>query len=239
MKTRIYDDIIDIDTNSVKLFWNKRALKKSLKSVLLGEKLSENSAYLRNEKELNLLIEYFENNNYSLLDLGCGCARWANNLKTHIKSYTGVDFSEEFITKNKQVYNNFRNFEFINSSVIEMPEKVLSQTYDFIITTGVLMYLNDADLNKFFTTIKILKPKYFYLQESISTMDVRLTLSDFYSEELKENYNAIYRIKNEYEHYILSFLDNYNIIKQGLLLDESTGSREETNAGYWFCERKD
>ena len=239
MKTRIYEETIDINSESVKSFWEKRASENSLKSVLLGAKFPANSAVLRNEKELNLLIDYFKNKQYSLLDLGCGCARWADNLKDYLKSYTGVDFSSEFIKNNKKRFSNYKNFEFINMPITALTHEILSKEYDFIIATGILMYLNDGDLDTFFKTIKSLNTKYIYLQESISVINVRLTLANFYSEELKEKYNAIYRKSEDYEFYIFSILNNYKIIKQGLLLDEKTGAREETNACYWLCERED
>ena len=238
MNTRVYDDIVDINQESVRSFWDGRALtQNSLKSVLLGNKFPADSADIRNRRELSLLIEYFQKEKKDLLDLGCGCGRWANNLKDYLKSYVGIDFSSEFIKNDIKNFSQYKNFEFVNASITSIPSDILARNFDFVIITGVLMYLNDNDLMGFFQNLKALNPEYIYLQESVSIMDVRLTLSNFYSDELNENYNAIYRKRDDYEFYISSILNNYKVIKQGLLLDEHTGAREETNAGYWLCKR--
>jgi hypothetical protein len=58
--------------------------------------------------------------------------------------------------------------------------------------------------------------------------------------ELNSKYNAIYRTRGEYEKYFADYLPEYFFKPDecGLLLDEYTGARDETNAGYWFLRRK-
>lgn len=57
MKTgRIYNDKENIDTNGVKNFYEQRAKNtKSLKAVLLNERLPSNAAVERNKTELKIL----------------------------------------------------------------------------------------------------------------------------------------------------------------------------------------
>ena len=76
-----------------------------------------------------------------------------------------------------------------------------------------------------------------YLQESVSITGNRFTLNEFYSKDLKCTYSAIYRTKNDYDILITKQLNSIKILKTGLLLDEKTGAREETNAQYWFLKK--
>ena len=100
------------------------------------------------------------------------------------------------------------------------------------------MYVNDTNLSKFFKTLKQMTNtcniQNIYIQESISIMENRLTLNQFESKDLKTNYNAIYRTKQEYEEYFKT--NKFDIIKTDLLLDNKSGAREETNAQYWILK---
>ena len=165
--------------------------------------------------------------------------RWANNLKDKIKLYHGIDFSENFIESNKKRFKNYDNLNFMVMSVADIDLSKLNKTYDLVIINGVLMYINDNNLNCIFDNLRKINPHYIYIQESISILDYRLTLKDFYSEELETQYNAIYRTKREYEHYFKNILLEYKIKKNDLLLDKETGARKETNAQYWFLEKEE
>lgn len=54
-----------------------------------------------------------------------------------------------------------------------------------------------------------------YLRESISVMGQRLTLSNFYSEELQSEYCAIYRTPEEYLNIIRQYFPQANIVETG------------------------
>lgn len=239
-KTRIYDKKVKINNVDVKSFWEKRASIKDLNSVLLGNQNDSKHSDLRNEKEFALLKNFLTNlKDLTVLDIGCGIGRWANNLKDKIKLYHGIDFSENFINNNKERFRDYKNLNFMVMSASDMDLSKLKSTYDLIIINGVLMYINDDKLSNIFRDIKTLSPHYIYIQESTSILDDRLTLKNFYSAELDTQYNAIYRTKYDYEYYFKNVLINYEIKKTSLLLDKDTGAREETNAQYWFLERND
>ena len=238
-KTRIYDEKVDINNVDVKSFWEKRASVKDLNSVLLGSQKDSKHSDLRNEKEFILLKSFLTNlKDLTVLDIGCGIGRWANNLKDEIKLYHGIDFSENFIKGNKERFKDYKNLTFMVMSATDMDLSKLNSTYDLIIINGVLMYINDDKLNGIFNNLKILSPKYIYIQESTSIINDRLTLKDIYSKELDTQYNAIYRIKSEYECYFKNILTDYKIQSTDLLLDKDTGAREETNAQYWFLQKE-
>ena len=240
MQTRIYADKIEIDNNSTKEFWENRANNiNNLQTVLLGSDKTGIEQNTRNEHE-KLIVESVvkQIQNPRILDIGCGIGRWAENLINQFDSYTGVDFSEGFIDYASKKFSDNENIKFYNNSILNLDKEILDSKFNFIICTGVLMYVNDTNLSKFFKTLKQMTNtcniQNIYIQESISIMDNRLTLNQFESKDLKTNYNAIYRTKQEYEEYFKT--NKFDIIKTDLLLDNKSGAREETNAQYWILK---
>lgn len=240
MQTRIYADKIEIDNNSTKEFWENRANNiNNLQTVLLGSDKTGIEQNTRNEHE-KLIVESVvkQIQNPRILDIGCGIGRWAENLINQFDSYTGVDFSEGFINFASEKFANYSNIKFYNNSILNLDKEILDSNFNFIICTGVLMYVNDTNLSKFFKTLKQMTNtcniQNIYIQESISIMENRLTLNQFESKDLKTNYNAIYRTKQEYEEYFKT--NKFDIIKTDLLLDNKSGAREETNAQYWILK---
>ena len=240
MQTRIYADKIEIDNNSTKEFWENRANNiNNLQTVLLGSDKTGIEQNTRNEHE-KLIVESVvkQIQNPRILDIGCGIGRWAENLINQFDSYTGVDFSEGFINFASEKFANYSNIKFYNNSILNLDKEILDSKFNFIICTGVLMYVNDTNLSKFFKTLKQMTNtcniQNIYIQESISIMENRLTLNQFESKDLKTNYNAIYRTKQEYEEYFKT--NKFDIIKTDLLLDNKSGAREETNAQYWILK---
>ena len=239
-QTRIYEDIIEINKEDVLNFWTKRAELDNLNSVLLGNQKTIEENINRNEKEKKLLELFLKNSsinleNCSILDIGCGMGRWANNFANKIEAYTGIDFTESFIIKNKEKFKEFKNINFHTMPIEEINLEKLSKNYDCIIITGVLMYVNDSKLDSVFEKINLLNPKTIYLQESICTQNSRLSLNKFYSQELNCDYSAIYRTKNEYEEYFENHLKTYKIANNGLLIKQN----KETSPMYWFFKKQE
>jgi hypothetical protein len=65
------------------------------------------------------------------------------------------------------------------------------------------MYINDEDLSVIIDEINevVADEKQLFITEPISRMECRLTLKDFYSDELDADYNAIYRTEKEYREF--------------------------------------
>ena len=236
MQTRIYEDKININSNDTKEFWVNRAEQTiNLTSVLLGADKDSQAQLERNLKEKEILISLINNKkNLRILDIGCGIGRWAENLINNMDSYVGIDYSKGFIEYAKEKYKSNDSIEFYEMSLLDITNDLLSKKFDLIICTGVLMYVNDADLLNILANVKQMLGGYFYIQESISIMDKRLTLDNFKSEALNANYSAIYRMSSEYEK-IFNDL-KFNIINTNLRLDDKIGARQETNARYWLLK---
>lgn len=232
MQTRVYTDKINIDNNSTKEFWQKRANNiNNLQTVLLGSDNTGSEQNIRNEN-VEKIIEKIQNP--GILDIGCGIGRWAENLQNKFEYYVGVDFSEGFINYASKKFTNFSNVKFYNNSILNLDKDILTSRFNLIICTGVLMYINDENISNIFKAFRQVSPEYLYIQESISLMEGRLTLNKFESKDLKTDYSAIYRTKQEYEEYFKT--NAFNIIKTDLLLDNKSGAREETNAQYWILK---
>ena len=236
MQTRVYADKIEIDNNSTKEFWENRANNiNNLQTVLLGSDKTGIEQNTRNEHE-KLIVESVvkQIQNPKILDIGCGIGRWAENLINQFDYYVGVDFSEGFINFASEKFANYSNIKFYNNSILNLDKEILNSKFNFIICTGVLMYINDSNIFDILKAFRRVTPEYVYIQESISLMDARLTLNKFESKDLQTNYNAIYRTKQEYEEYFKT--NKFDIIKTDLLLDNKSGAREETNAQYWILK---
>lgn len=235
MQTRVYTDKINIDNNSTKEFWQKRANNiNNLQTVLLGSDNTGSEQNIRNENEKRIVEKIIEKiQNPGILDIGCGIGRWAENLQNKFEYYVGVDFSEGFINYASKKFTNFSNVKFYNNSILNLDKDILTSRFNLIICTGVLMYINDENISNIFKAFRQVSPEYLYIQESISLME-GLTLNKFESKDLKTDYSAIYRTKQEYEEYFKT--NAFNIIKTDLLLDNKSGAREETNAQYWILK---
>jgi 2-polyprenyl-3-methyl-5-hydroxy-6-metoxy-1,4-benzoquinol methylase len=237
MNTRIYDEKININYESTKSFWETRAGENvSLKSVLLGVDKKDDAQERRNKKELEILISFLkEGSKYKILDIGCGIGRWADNLKNIIENYIGIDYTKPFVNFANNRFSGAKNIHFECMSASDIDLNIIGKDFNLVLCTGILMYINDKDLDKVFLTLQATKSDYFYIQETISIMDTRLTLNNFESKELKTNYSAIYRTKSEYEEYFKRH--NLEILDANLFLDDETGGRKETNARYWLLKR--
>jgi SAM-dependent methyltransferase len=240
---RIYGKKADIDSESVKSFWDNNAKKDaSLKSVLLGYDFGENSADLHNRKEAEIVLGFIGNGEKTVLDIGCGIGRWAYNLKPVIQKYDGIDFSEEFVQAANNNFGNSDKIRFHRMSAINIDAGKLREKYDVVIVSEVSMYINDDMLDKLYYYINRLTREgaLLYIQDTTSLLETRLTLKDFDSKELKTKYSVIYRTRDEYESLFKKYLPEFKIAENGtaLLLDKDSGAREETNARFW-CLRKD
>lgn len=101
------------------------------------------------------------------------------------------------------------------------------------------MYINDDEIDNCLNSVdNLLKSGgKVYIKEPIGVSE-RLTLTDFFSEELNSNYNAIYRGLNEYEqlfteHY---YKKEYGILSSGSTWSEQLENRKETMNYYWILK---
>ena len=175
--------------------------------------------------------------------IACGIGRWADALSGDIAEYCGIDFSPELIQiANKR--NKKENFNFYVGSALQL-NTIMSENkkdrFNKVLLIGILMYLNDEDIEVLLHQVEQCCAEHatICIREPIGIED-SLTLKDFYSEELADNYNAIYRTRNEFKQFFDKNLLNkgFYIKKEGLLFNEKElNNRSETTQYYNLIER--
>jgi cyclopropane fatty-acyl-phospholipid synthase-like methyltransferase len=129
-----------------------------------------------------------------VLDLGCGYGRWGQTLVGRIGEYVGVDFSAELLRVAEGLHLPSSRFHRLPAQDVSAATLGETQPFDVFICSGILIYLNDADVDKLGRAISALAAPNarVYLREPMALAE-RLTLDRFPSAELKQDYSAIYR----------------------------------------------
>ena len=177
-----------------------------------------------------------------VLDIGCGVGRWGDAIIPELKSgkYVGVDYTQDFIEIAKSHFTS-KNSKFIcapfQSLKSSLEKEQESRNYDAILINGVLMYINDEDIDCCLEQVDHLLKKcgFLYIKESVGVKE-RLTLVDFYSSELEANYNVIYRSIYEYTEILSKYFikKGYSIISCGPTWSNEMNYDEETSNYYWI-----
>lgn len=132
--------------------------------------------------------------NESVLDIGCGCGRWAEALAGRIGSYLGVDFSRELLKLAEKHGCPSVRFQCLSVQDFSPAALIVPPPFDLFICAGILIYLNDRDVLRLGHSIAEVASRraHVYVREPMATEE-RLTLDRFHSAELEAEYSAIYR----------------------------------------------
>lgn len=244
---RVKEVQMDIDYNETKQFFKKRADKfreDNPYSVTMYQDNNQELVQGRNKKEVEKLLPFLNiTEDSKILDIACGIGRWADALPENVKEYCGVDFSDELIAiANSR--NTKQDFSFLVGATTDIEQVLIENNkghYDRILMIGILMYLNDDDVLSSLEQIERICDEHaiICIREPIGIQE-RLTLKDFFSEELDDYYNAIYRRREE----LIKFMEDtfmkkgFHITQDGFLFDEDTlNNRKETAQYYYILER--
>lgn len=245
---RITEQITNIEYEETKQFFKSRAGKFHEDNPYAVTMYQDNNKELvkqRNVKEIEKLYPFLKLNSDSrVLDIACGIGRWADAVTTDIAEYCGLDFSRELIEIANQ-RNNREHFRFYEGAANEIEKVLISHgrgRYNRVLMIGILMYLNDNDVTDTLAQVeRNCEPQtVICIREPIGIKD-RLTLKNDFSEELQDNYNAIYRTRDE----IMKFLNaaflqkGFAVKKESFLFeDDSLNNRKETAQYYYILERE-
>lgn len=244
---RIKEQVTDIDYTETKKFFTKRAEKFQESNPYSVTMYQDNNPELvkeRNKAETEKLCPKLQLSEKSrVLDIACGIGRWADAIEVGIDEYCGIDFSGELIEiANRR--NKKDNFSFYEGSISEIDKVLLKngkEKYNTVLMVGILMYLNDHDL---FLTLQATEKACeehaaVCIREPIGISE-RLTLKDFFSEELQDNYNAIYRTREEIQKFLQkTFLEKgFSIAEEGFLFDEDALNNRKETAQYYYVLRR-
>ncbi|MCM1037833.1 MAG: class I SAM-dependent methyltransferase [Ruminococcus sp.] len=245
---RITEQITNIEYEETKQFFKSRAGKFHEDNPYAVTMYQDNNKELvkqRNRMETEKLYPLLKLNTDSrVLDIACGIGRWADAIKTDIEEYCGLDFSRELIeiARKRNERGNFFFFEGAANAI----EKVLQvhgrSKYNTILMIGILMYLNDEDIIDALKQIErnCEQKTVICIREPVGIKD-RLTLKNDFSDELQDNYNAIYRTRDEIMGFLKeAFLEKGFVIKEENFLfeDDSLNNRKETAQYYFILERE-
>lgn len=243
---RVTEEVTEISYNHTKQFFKNRAGKfneDSPYSVTMYQDHNQELVKERNRREIDKLYPLLKlNENSKILDIGCGIGRWADAISQEIKEYCGVDFSRELIEiakkRNKKENYSYHECDLKNCEGIQKEY----DNYNRVLMIGVLMYINDDDVQDLFGRVEkgCDKSALICLREPVGLVN-RLTLKDFFSEELEQNYNAIYRTREELKNIFNKTLisQGFSIVNEGFLFEEDgiLNNRKETAQHFFILER--
>ncbi len=242
---RIIGDNVQIECSRVHKFYEQRArqLGNDLSAVNLtgNPDVSQKRDALEKKTVLSLLnLKGSE----SVLEIGCGLGRFPEALYGRIRLYLGVDQSAEMIRIAHIRHRRHPEIRFQSLTAEEIaPGSLLHPPpFDLLLTMGLFVYLNDVAADALVRTMGMLAATEcrIYVRETVSLIGRRLTLNNFFSQELGERYSAIYRTPEEYEAMFRKHLFpiGFTTESSDWLLTKELGARKETNQRFFLLSRK-
>lgn len=245
---RIVNKKTDIDVDATRRFFDERIQRKlpHRYNYVIYQDSNPELALERDRFEKSKIGPLLKINGQSkVLDIGCGVGRWGDEIVPQLTDgeYTGIDFSKELIQIARDHLRDSGKCQFYHGSFQEAG-KILEAAghteFDVVLINGVLMYINDTDINKCLESVDrfVHKGSRIYIKESVGA-DKRLTLNDFYSKELNSQYNAIYRSLDEYNKlFDKAYLNRgYRMVRSEATWKHELENRKETLSWYWVIEK--
>ncbi len=249
MSDRIYGDKVEIDYSSTLDFFESRGDGKNLGSkynyVLFQDDTPEIAVKRDSQEKKKICSALDWDNCGKVLDIGCGIGRWGESVLEKGWHYIGIDYSKKLLgiaEENLKPYGNKKTL--LHGSFQEFKETLerngVTGKFQKIFINGVMMYINDSDLEHGIKNILEVCDKTceVYLKESMASTE-RLTLDGFYSDSLSQDYTAIYRDIAEYRDLVKKYFikDGFIIKEEGELFQEELQNRKET-LDYYFILKK-
>ena len=249
MPGRVYGKKIDIDYGDTLDFFENRGDGKELGSkynyVLFQDDTPEIAVERDRQEKEKICSVLARGSGGTVLDIGCGIGRWGEAVLEKGWKYTGIDYSRKLLgvaEENLKGYGSMKTL--LHGSFQEFKETLLKEgvegKFQKVFINGVMMYINDADLEKGLgDVLGICSSRcQVYLKESMASSG-RLTLDSFHSDSLSQDYTAIYRDITEYKELVGRYFvqDGFEIKEEGALFEEGLRNRKETLDYYFILER--
>lgn len=247
---RIYEKPVNLGYNDTKAFFTNRAKRKGQTALLnitmyqdKNPSLAEERDYIEKKKVTPYLLL---TQNSRVLDIGCGVGRWGFYLAERVTEYLGIDFSDDLIeiakAENEKKGYPMLHFQTLSATSLLPDCLSVSSPFSHFIIAGVMTYLNDRDCKIMLKSLRILSNKgaVLYIREPVA-VNQRLTLINYYSEELETHYNAIYRTHDEYmDLFSNTVLENgFKLFHQEELLSDTLKNQKETTQNIYFFKNWD
>lgn len=247
--SRIHQKNVSLDYSRTRNFFDARVERYSEDYPYLAATYQDTRPELgmeRDRHEKKLITPLLELDKKSrILDIGCGVGRWLDALAEIVGVYVGLDFSAPFLEIAKKRSVTFAHqckISFAQCAVQELfssKNDIIYKKYSHFICCGVLIYINNDDLYDIISNIPSIMDDHskIYLRESVG-VNYKMTLKDFYSEELKAEYNAIYRTSAEYRELFQPLLKKgYQCVRDENLFDSALNNRTETTQHFFLFAR--
>jgi SAM-dependent methyltransferase len=233
-----------INRTSVKEFFKLRAEKSAqlgyIQAVIYQDKNPELALARDLAEKSKLLPLLCLQGPESVLDVGCGTGRWADEILPRCLSYVGVDLSRELIAIAASRFASQSKANFICMPAESVSIDNLGKCFDIILSAGLFIYLNDDEL---LTTLRgyasVAKEGCrIIVREPVGMVD-RLTIVEHYSEDLDQVYNAVYRTEEELREFMgqTLFREGFEVIGAGDVYDSSLNNRSDTKQRWLMLER--
>lgn len=178
-----------------------------------------------------------------LLDVGCGTGRWTKALIENVAHYHGLDFSPGLIAHARSAFPATDSLRFSVASADDYSLESLAEntSFDRVLCSGIMIYLNDDEVDDALRCMAGIcsQTARIVLREPMG-IGQRLTIQKHYSEELEQDYSAIYRTQDELEHLMTStlFASGFKLVGTGdVFLDARLNNRAETRQRWMILER--
>ncbi|CAJ1058480.1 phosphoethanolamine methyltransferase isoform X1, partial [Xyrichtys novacula] len=177
--------------NNMTEFWKEHSKGATVEEMMLDSRAKELTQH--ELPEILAMLPSLEG--CKVLELGAGIGRYTSHLLTRAAHVTAVDFMDSFVERNRQDNGHHSNATFMQADVTKMD--VPKNSFDFIFSNWLLMYLTDEELNAFIKkTLGWLRPGGFlFFRESCNHR----------SGDSKRDFNpTCYRTEAQYSHLVSS-----------------------------------
>lgn len=213
-----------IDKDKVKAFWDARAQKLNKVSFESIANLEEDPKNL----ELKINLETAKVFDYlgsvagkSIVDIGAGVGQWSFRFfERGASRVTAVEYSADLaeIGRKEAARRGANNVEFVVSAAEDFAP---SRTYDIVYISGLFVYMNDDQAEKFVGVLTSLcsAGTVVLLRDGTSILDRRHEIDNRKSDHLQAMYSATYRTRAQYLD--LFKRNGFELIKDENLFEES------------------
>ncbi len=250
--TRIYTPVDEekplIDKSAILDFFEKRAEKVEVLGpicAVIYQDKNPGLAERRDAAEKGLLLPLIEiDRSSNVLDAGCGTGRWAEVIIPECAYYHGVDLSPGLIRVARERFAQCENAQFSVCTIDKLSIETIGATTEFshILSFGVFIYLNDNEVLEAlrrYVAVAASKSRIMF-REPIALLD-RLTLLEHFSDDMNQQYNAIYRTEMELFYLVAAALEPagfYQIGSGDVYVDAELNNRTETKQRWFLWGRE-
>ncbi len=235
-----------IDKKKIKIFFEQRAKtydeNNPLKSVIYQDKnpsLAKNRDAYEKKKIKKILDVSIRD---TVLDIGCGIGRWAEELGEKVKEYVGIDYMDEFVKIARTRYKENKNIHFycIDGSNLDNLNVNSHSPYTLIMILGLYPYITNNDGYNILKQIVRLSnsASRIIIREPIA-IEKELILNNVWSEDMETYYSATYRTQEWFEKmfYETLFQEGYKLVVNEALFPNQLNNRKETRQHLFYLTK--